>query len=746
MSTRLVSSGVNTPGGFASIAIDAQGNTIVSGYFSDSLFIDNVLMATGSSGISDAFVAKFDASGTNLCLKVLTNASFMTYNNQYSVLDVSTDSSGATYWVARHTANASFEGTTLPNSGFMVAKINSSGQLSWLQSIPALMRKNMTHMSASQKLTGQLEFLGSLTIGGSSYSSGSAPSANVIFQMDTSGTFQWTRLVSANSVQGLIAFALVSNDSGDVFFAFKSGLPAVVDFENGPSYLTQGGNRTATIASYSDNGGFQWFREVRGSVLFSATTLQVNTGEKLNVAGEYVGDVTLGNTMLSDSGNNATAFYSAMALNANQITGTVFRDLNGNNIQDPGEDGLSLWVATQPSQALTTSTTSGAYRAFEGVGNFSVSLPSPPRHHTVAPASHSVSFAALGQSDTANNFACAPIPGINDLQFFATIVTRSRPGFDVRYRLLAKNAGTTALNATVSFTYDSLLTYNNSTLNPDMINGRQFTWDLNNFQPWTEQAIELNFTLSAMAPLGDELLSYGAVTPITGDTVEADNVDTSRVIITGAYDPNDKRVMPAGSISPDQVAESQWLTYTVRFQNTGTDTAFTVVIRDTLSDDLDLATFEMIDASHNQYFRFDGSALAVYFEQILLPDSNINEPLSHGFVKFRIRVKNTLSLGDVVENTAHIYFDFNKAIVTNTTATEVMEPVSTQADILLESPQFRVYPNPGDGTFSLSAQGLGPGPVRVTATDLLGKEIANWAFSSADEAAGATLTLDASPG
>ena len=55
------------------------------------------------------------------------------------------------------------------------------------------------------------------------------------------------------------------------------------------------------------------------------------------------------------------------------------------------------------------------------------------------------------------------------------------------------------------------------------------------------------------------------------------------------------------------------------------------------------------------------------FNNIQLPDSNVNEPASHGFVKFKINQRANNPLGTVIENKAGIYFDFNEAVITNST-------------------------------------------------------------------------------
>ncbi len=68
--------------------------------------------------------------------------------------------------------------------------------------------------------------------------------------------------------------------------------------------------------------------------------------------------------------------------------------------------------------------------------------------------------------------------------------------------------------------------------------------------------------------------------------------------VTGSYDPNDKTGFPLGVNETHDILPNQQMEYLIRFQNTGTDTAFTVVIRDTLSIDFDIFSVESGVASH----------------------------------------------------------------------------------------------------------------------------------------------------
>ena len=134
------------------------------------------------------------------------------------------------------------------------------------------------------------------------------------------------------------------------------------------------------------------------------------------------------------------------------------------------------------------------------------------------------------------------------------------------------------------------------------------------------------------------------------------------------YDPNNKTAEPEGYGESHFIERNLQLEYTIRFQNLGTAPAFDVVIRDTLSEHLDISSIRPGVASHDYTFHLEGPGIAVFtFDNINLPDSTSNPEGSQGFVNFSIRQKEDLPLGSVINNNAAIYFDFNEAIITNTT-------------------------------------------------------------------------------
>ena len=135
--------------------------------------------------------------------------------------------------------------------------------------------------------------------------------------------------------------------------------------------------------------------------------------------------------------------------------------------------------------------------------------------------------------------------------------------------------------------------------------------------------------------------------------------------VTGSYDPNHKELTLGNGAINDSIKS---LKYFVQFQNTGTDTAFKVVVTDTLDQSIfNLKSIQLGDATHDFIFRMDESGVAKWtFNNIMLVDSNTNEPASNGNFFFEIDLLESVTKKDTMLNNVDIFFDFNPPIRTNT--------------------------------------------------------------------------------
>lgn len=172
---------------------------------------------------------------------------------------------------------------------------------------------------------------------------------------------------------------------------------------------------------------------------------------------------------------------------------------------------------------------------------------------------------------------------------------------------------------------------------------------------------------------------------------------TDCVVSVASYDPNDKTAVPTGYGAQNLIEKNTEIEYSIRFQNTGTDTAFSVVILDTLPSNLDIQTVRPGASTHD--FDFDiltGNVLRFRFDGINLPDSAANFEASQGLVKFKIQQKKDLPDGTLLANRAAIFFDFNAPILTDFATHRVgsnfIVVETDEPDELAK--KLKIYPNP----------------------------------------------------
>jgi len=102
----------------------------------------------------------------------------------------------------------------------------------------------------------------------------------------------------------------------------------------------------------------------------------------------------------------------------------------------------------------------------------------------------------------------------------------------------------------------------------------------------------------------------------------------------------------------------------------------------------------------------NNDGLVVYdFENILLPDSSVNEVESHGFIKYRIKVFDNLPENTEVQNYADICFDFNPPIQTNTTLNTF---VSVYPIVVSDSLNHPLCAASDDGSIELDLSAIEP--------------------------------------
>ncbi|WP_242693313.1 IPT/TIG domain-containing protein [Sabulibacter ruber] len=167
--------------------------------------------------------------------------------------------------------------------------------------------------------------------------------------------------------------------------------------------------------------------------------------------------------------------------------------------------------------------------------------------------------------------------------------------------------------------------------------------------------------------------------------------------IIDSFDPNDKQVEPVGLTAEHYTPTNTPLRYTVRFQNTGTDVAYRVVVVDTLSADVDLGSLQIGAVSHPYKLTVTGKerpVLTFTFNNIMLPDSSVDQARSNGSIQFSVNPKANLPEKHLIENFADIFFDYNEPVRTNTTVNRLYDmPPVVNADKQLSASEVVASPS-----------------------------------------------------
>ena len=411
----------------------------------------------------------------------------------------------------------------------------------------------------------------------------------------------------------------------------------------------------------------------------------------------------------------------------NKIIGNAYIDYNNNNTKDNEEPayGLAYLESSKGNNSISRYMYGYDYTTnFVDTGTWITKILPNHNYYEVQPDSFMVSHTGFGNSDTVV-FAMHPTRTINDLNISLVNTFISRLGSTTNYEIAYANEGTHTANGVVKLVLDNRLNFSNAIPAISSQNGDTLIWEFSNLQIMNTRKIiiQSNVPIPPDLQVGDTLHSIAFIEPGINDSTPNDNQATLEDVIPGSYDPNDKTSTSGEYISPAQIQRGDYITYVVRFQNTGNDTAFRIVIEDTLDANLDWSTLQPLNTSHPFSMQVVNKNIIQFtFSNMKLPPASINEPESHGFIAYKVRPKTDLAQGSTIKNTAHIYFDFNAPITTNTVNTQVVLLSSIKQNNKNDG-ELKVYPNPNNGTFNLEFSANYTSPLTLELVDFTGRTV-----------------------
>jgi hypothetical protein len=598
---------------------------------------------------------------------------------------------------------------------YWIVKTSSSGVIQWQNTIGGFGAEKLYSIEQTTD--------GGYILGGSSDSDVSGDKTEDskggsdywIVKIDLFGNIQWQKNIGGSGADERISIKQ-SNDQGYIIVGNSWSDISGDKTENSK------GSSDYWIAKTDSVGNIQWQNTVGGSGYEDLFSVELTSDGGYVLGGGSSSNISEDKT---ENANGVIDYWVIKLTNKfNLITGKLFADLNTNGLQDSGEPALqNKKVVEQNTGRFSFSNQDGKYSTVVlDTGNYVVST-MPINWHYASPASHNASFTNMLETDSLNDFAFQPVGPYNDLFVKITPLGNFRSGFTANYQISYGNKGTTIIAPTIIFYPDNNVNFQSSTLTPTTVYTDSIIWNLPSITPFQTGSFVVKVNVDLGLPIGTLINSVAYIEPFSIDNDGTDNYSGWEVYTRGSFDPNDILVNKV-KLTPTELSTSPWLDYLIRFQNTGNDTAFTVKILNPIdTNKLDISTIEFVNASHpvnlswinyqrNMEFKFDN---------ILLVDSNMNEPLSHGFVQYRIKPKTNLIVGDIIKNQAAIYFDFNEPVITNFAETIIVLPTGLSS--ASSTNKLIVFPNPTESKINIQGIPLTNGKATVSILDIYGKQI-----------------------
>jgi uncharacterized repeat protein (TIGR01451 family) len=481
-------------------------------------------------------------------------------------------------------------------------------------------------------------------------------------------------LTSLNGLENLTSIG------GGLSFSFNGALINL----NGLQNLTSIGGGL----SFHENAGLSSISELENLTAISGD-LKIYGSPNLSFCHlPFVCDYLVNGNGTVEIYNNAPGCDSANEiLDQCDDIGTIylhyFYDENENAIQDNNEAYLPMLSAgITPGNYTLPGNPNGAAIKYLYYGGYTVTINENDLWNlSTSNTTFNIILDSLNSSDTLY-FGFIPNSFISDL---STTCVNGLPRCNefVLFEPMLTNNGTTTANGILWFEADENVLDVAFVDTPDTIIGsHKYGWFFTDLFPQHvfKKSISLQLPGPPVFPIGD-FLTFN-ISAHFSDQITSERLvfNTHEVEVQCSYDPNDKLVSP---IYPDNYAlTGENLIYTIRFQNTGNAEAYDVVIKDLLSDNLDISTFRFITSSHESVLNtyLNDRMLTFEFRDIFLPDSTTNFDASQGYVMYSIRALDGLADFSTIENTANIFFDYNPAVITNTTENVMVESFDADGD------------------------------------------------------------------
>ena len=338
-----------------SIAVDAYGNSYITGYFRESATFGTTTLTSSSDYGSDIFVAKMDINGNWLWAK---QAGGTDYDDGYSI---AVDVNGNSYVTGYFYGSATFGTTTLTSSSdygsdIFVAKLDINGNWLWAKQAGGTSYDYGNRIAVdaygNSYVTGYFKSsscsFGTITLNSSGYED------IFVAKMDSNGNWMWAKQAGGTSEDGGTSIAVDANGNSYVTGSFKES----ANF--GTTTLTSSGSWDIFVAKIDHNGNWLWAKQAGGTDNNGGISIAVDANGNSYVTGGFYGSscsfstITLINSSIEYSDIFVAKIdYNGNWLWAKQAGGTGYDagygiavDTNGNSYVTGEFDGSATFGTT----------------------------------------------------------------------------------------------------------------------------------------------------------------------------------------------------------------------------------------------------------------------------------------------------------------------------------------------------------------------------------------------------------------
>lgn len=526
-----------------------------------------------------------------------------------------------------------------------------------------------------------------------------------IAKVDTAFDIKWTKVFGGPGIDQISSVSKC--DDGNFLFSATVG-------RGGWDITRHYGHNDLWLVKFDTDGNRIWQKSYGG---FSSETAPRITDESDGIIYMYAS--TISDDMdINFVPKNWDTWFIELSSENNTISGSAFFDFNFNSIQDANEPAVM--------QHKINETTTSDFSFTDNYGRFELNLfdtgsfivnADPVNYFQSVPLSRSYSFSTLNNTDSTCNFAFQPTTSVFDLGVFAS-ASRIRPGRNAYCNIRYCNSGTIAQNGQVSLKLDVGITFVSSSVAPTYSTADSVVWDVGTVLPGTSDTIFAIIHADTTLLAGDSVTTQVLIQPVLNDANPDNNFHSLENMVFTSLDPNEI-TCNRQQLSTQEVVSGTYIYYTIYFQNTGNDTAFDVHVLNNIPSEAEMATFELVDASHSLAMSYNSNTrmMDFAFANIMLPDSGADYSGSNGYVTYRIKLLSVLVAGDSIINDAEIFFDFNTGVKTNSVSTII----TTLTDVVSSESKSNVYiyPNPVINKLQIITDEKSGGQVVIT--DITGR-------------------------